>query len=48
MEEDEDIDEVEVIEECPKKPTASEFRSGADRYGGKTCSLSSRAHGEES
>ena len=27
MEEDEDLDEVEVVEECPKKPTASEVRS---------------------
>ena len=27
MEEDEETDEVEVIEECPKKPTASEVRS---------------------
>ena len=30
MEEDEGQDEVEVIEECPKKPTASEIRSAID------------------
>ena len=29
-EEDEYIDEVEVVEECPKKPTASEARSAID------------------
>ena len=30
MEEYEDLDEVEVVEECPKKPTASEVRSAID------------------
>ena len=30
MEEDEETDEVEVLEECPKKPTASEVRSAID------------------
>ena len=30
MEEDEDMDEVEVLEECPKKPTASEVISAID------------------
>ena len=30
MEEDEDLDEVEVVEKCPKKPTASEVRSAID------------------
>jgi len=30
MEEDEDIDEVEIVEECPEKPTASELRSAID------------------
>lgn len=28
--EDKEIDEVEVIEECPKKPTASEVRFAVD------------------
>ena len=27
MEKDKDIDEVEVVEECPRKPTSSEDRS---------------------
>ena len=27
MEEDEETDEVEVLEECPKRPTTSEVRS---------------------
>ena len=30
MEEDEETDEVEILEECPKKPTASEVRSAID------------------
>ena len=30
MEEHEETDEVEVLEECPKKPTASEVRSAID------------------
>jgi len=30
MEEDEDINEVEIVEECPEKPTASEVRSAID------------------
>jgi len=30
MEEDEDINEVEIVEECPEKPTASEVRSTID------------------
>nr|XP_058941289.1 uncharacterized protein LOC131769580 [Pocillopora verrucosa] len=30
MEEEEETDEVEVLEECPKKPTASEVRSAID------------------
>ena len=30
MEEDEETDEVEVLEECPNKPTASEVRSEID------------------
>ena len=30
MKEDEGTDEVEVLEECPKKPTASEVRSAID------------------
>ena len=30
MEEDEDMDEVEVLEECPKKPTAREVISAID------------------
>ena len=30
MEEDKETDEVEVLEECPKKPTASEVRSAID------------------
>ena len=29
-EEEEETDEVEVLEECPKKPTASEVRSAID------------------
>ena len=30
MQEDEDMDEVEVLEECPKKPITSQVRSAID------------------